>query len=250
MSPRNRQRKQARGQHPSLLDEVLEHRMLLYVLAAGATLASASAAQAKIVYTPSNAVLSPGFSIGNQLQIDLNNDGTVDFVLVDTFGSTSCGDRSSWLSVIGSAASNQVLWQTKVGFRVFASALTRGMPIGSSGKFGGREEAETMAFKREFGIGSSAGGNFQNVTNRYLGVRFRINGLPYYGWIGFRSVDNFTAKLGGWAYETQPGKPILAGNTGEEGSESAELRSTDRTSLELLAAGNVAIDAWRRRSPV
>jgi len=43
----------------SLLDEVLERRMLLYVLAAGATLAGVPSAQAKVVFTPSSEDLSP-----------------------------------------------------------------------------------------------------------------------------------------------------------------------------------------------
>ena len=77
MNTKNTQEKQAKRLRPSLLDEVLERRMLLYVLAAGATLAGASgAAQSRVVFTPSNVVLSTG-----SLQIDLNNDGTTDFIL-------------------------------------------------------------------------------------------------------------------------------------------------------------------------
>ena len=41
MSGRNRGKEQSKRQGVSLLDEVLERRMLLYVLAAGATLAGA-----------------------------------------------------------------------------------------------------------------------------------------------------------------------------------------------------------------
>ena len=88
MNTKTRESKKAKRQRPSLLDEVLERRMLLYVLAAGAVLAGASGmAQAKVVFTPSTAVLTnsdcwfhPAVS---SLAIDLNNDGTIDFTLND-----------------------------------------------------------------------------------------------------------------------------------------------------------------------
>jgi hypothetical protein len=84
----NRESRQAKRQRPSLLEEVLERRMLLYVLAAGATLAGASSAQAKAVFTRSDFVLSLP---NGHLAIDLNNDGTTDFILIDhCVSQTSC----------------------------------------------------------------------------------------------------------------------------------------------------------------
>jgi len=103
-------------------------------------------------------------------------------------------------------------------------------------------------------------GPFANVTNRYLGVRFLINGQVHFAWIGFRSCKNLTATLLGWAYETQPKTPILAGaGQGAVFPPSAELRpagsenvpavrAAEPTSLELLAAGHVAVADWRRRN--
>jgi hypothetical protein len=249
MSPRNREVKQTKRQNPSLLNDVLEHRMLLYVLAAGATLAGASPAQAKVVFTPSNAILNLGYkNTSTLLQIDLNNDGTIDFVLTDFFGGTSeVVSSSKKLFVSGSEPSNKILASSRSG-GYFAAALKRGTPIGSGGKFGLVEHMANR-FKEFSGGGSGSGGNFLNVTNRFLGVRFMINGRPHYGWIGFRSVAYFEAKLAGWAYETEPNKAILAGAMGEQDTESdsATMHSAERTTLELLAAGNVAIDDWRRR---
>jgi hypothetical protein len=248
MSPRNQKLKQAKRQNPHVLNEMLEHRMLWYVLAAGATLAGASAAQAKVVFTPSNVVLTPGHQHTNRLHIDLNNDGTVDFVLTDySAASTSFNKSYFLLRVAARQPLNAILMSSPNGYPS-AAALKRGTSIGSSGKFGSHED---MAFKEVInsGGGTNSDGNFLNVTNRYLGVKFMINGELHYGWIGFRSVDGFTAKLAGWAYETEPNQPILAGGMGEQGSESdsVTLRSVEPTSLELLAAGNIAIDAWRRR---
>ena len=82
MNERNRGKAQSKRRSVSLLDEVLERRMLVYALAAGATLAGASAAQAKVVFTPNNTVLKEN----RILQIDLNNDGVTDVTLHNYFG--------------------------------------------------------------------------------------------------------------------------------------------------------------------
>ena len=59
-------------------------------------------------------------------------------------------------------------------------------------------------------------GNWLNVTNRYLGFSFKINGKTHYGWArmnvqikGLRIVGTLT----GYAYETIPNKSIMAGRT-------------------------------------
>jgi hypothetical protein len=59
------------------------------------------------------------------------------------------------------------------------------------------------------------------VTNGYLGVRFPINGREHYGWVNIDFVDvpsggtnNYywpSCRLRGCAYETVPGKGIVAG---------------------------------------
>jgi hypothetical protein len=241
MSPRIRERKQRKRQGSSLLDEVLEHRMLLYVLAAGATLAGAPAAQAEIVFTPSNAVCS-SFNGPGTVQIDLNNDGTNDFILTCDdyqYGSNTLG---SYLYVKGAEVSNVTL-ESSGGLPV---ALKRGALIGSSAKFGSDQK---MALDACGAYSCVDTGNFDGASNRILGVRFQVNGETYYGWIGFRYASASGATLVGWAYETVPNKPITAGDKRGKESEvdSTTLRATELTSLELLAAGNVAMDAWCRR---
>jgi hypothetical protein len=94
-------------------------------------------------------------------------------------------------------------------------------------------------------------GPWQNVNHRYLGVKFVINNETHYGWVGFRSVTEasnyggFKAILGGWAYETQPNKPIRAGDTGTNQSDDSAFAQP--TSLEMLAAGHAANTDWRQR---
>ena len=71
-----------------------------------------------------------------------------------------------------------------------------------------------------------------------------INGQVHYGWIGFRSTSAYQATLEGWAYETRPNTPIRT--AGPE--ETPTLGAAEPTSLQLLAAGHVAVADWRRRN--
>ncbi len=266
MNGKNRESKQARRQRPSLLDEVLEQRMLLYALAAGATLAATSAcapsAQAKVVFTPSNVTLAQNQS----LSIDLANDGTVNFTLANRLspgrfrrqgmqrppGSNAWGDS---MYVSGATASDVELEQPPVENSQQLAAFESGARIGSDRP---RKQEGLMAEFFSY-YGTFVFGPFANVKQRYLGVRFLINGNVHYGWIGFRSItDNFmggvSATLLGWAYETEPDTPILAGMPvmpPELGSlrtsDPTAAGSSEPTSLELLAAGHVAVADWRRR---
>jgi hypothetical protein len=209
-----------------LLDEVLERRMMLYVLAAGATLMGASTAQAKVIFTPSSAYVSEDFSI------DLDNDGNTDVVLSSRayyytsrfYGSFTFGSAEA--PVLGG---------------LIPSALIRGQKIGSRDTF----THGLFLARNVYGPPLSGTGPFLQTSNRYLGVRFVINGQVHYGWIGFRYVYVGVAKLGGWAYETEPNKPIRAGDRGDGAS--TTLRSAEPTSLQLLALGHTGIADRQRR---
>jgi len=253
MKTQNQKRSRKEAKFPSLLDEVLEQRVLLYTLAAGAALAVASPAQAKVIFTPSNVVVysepcngSPaGNSYGstNYLAIDLNNDGVVDFSLYDLCGYTYTLRRSTigvGLNLIARGAANLKL--ADVSDRL-PLGLRKGSLIGSSGVFTSQDVLAGRVARGD------VNGHFLNVHNRYVGVKFIINGEAHYGWIGFRKVTtpylSNTAVLGGWAYETVPNKAIRAGDEGED--DSAISGAIEPTSLELLAAGHVAVAERRRR---
>jgi hypothetical protein len=255
MNAENRDRKQTERRHPSLLDEVLERRMLLYVLAAGATLASASSARAQVVFTPSNQLVSY-FGDPHQIDIDLDNEGTVSFKLA-----YRCASAIGFCTVVSLYASgyggNVVETGTGRNFEGhdFAKALAVGEKVGPAAPF-----ARSGVMLSGSALFSASHGPFAHTQFRFLGLRFLISGKVHYGWIGFRNVSNFTATLLGWAYETQPNTPILAGaGEGTVFPPSTELRpggpenahtefAAEPTSLQLLAAGHVAVADWRRRN--
>jgi hypothetical protein len=187
--------------------------------------------------------LHPVSSPQRNFNIDLNNDGTEDFAITARSGTNtcypySCGyDPFAQLTVrkLGDNKNRIVIGSVR-GF-ARAEVLERGAEIGRGQTFGAIGE---MA-----GFGGHGSGSWTNVSNRFVGVRFIINGQFHFGWIGFRHVnDDATARLAGWAYETEPNKPILAGDRGEK--ESSEMRA-EPTSLELLALGHTGIADRQRR---
>jgi hypothetical protein len=97
---------------------------------------------------------------------------------------------------------------------------------------------------------------------KYLGISFLINGETHYGWARLNvryssSGRDMAALLSGYAYQTQPNEPIVAGatGTGNPNSESIEPTSEMFTApamdakpatLGALALGSAGLDVWRR----
>jgi hypothetical protein len=66
-----------------------------------------------------------------------------------------------------------------------------------------------------------------------LGVRFQIDGQDHYGWMQLRSQYSLS-NIYGFAYNTVPNQPILAGQVPEPAT------------WVLFLAGGVALLRWRR----
>jgi hypothetical protein len=103
-------------------------------------------------------------------------------------------------------------------------------------------------------------GNWVNVANRYLGLKFKIRGQTHYGWARLsvsvsRQPFATTAVLTGYAYETIPKRPIIAGKVPDSDNEvnipavsfKPSATSPAPATLGLLALGSPALSAWRRR---
>jgi hypothetical protein len=223
------------------LPDSIHHQLNMYALAAGAAgvslLALAQPAEAKVVYTKTHRVIGPN----GIYAIDLNHDGTADFVVSHFTYNTTFGNE--WLKAIP-AVGNAVIGSTgqKCGGSHFASALNRGARIGAGQHFlnTSRAAGATMVFD----ISSSCGpaGRWVDVNNRYLGLRFLIQGKTHYGWarLSVQVKAGIAATLTGYAYETVPKRSIRAGQTystdGSEDGGNAETSSSNETrnSAEIL----------------
>jgi hypothetical protein len=100
-------------------------------------------------------------------------------------------------------------------------------------------------------------GPWLNVDDRYLGLKFFIKGHVHYGWARFNVTagdGKITSTLTGYAYETIPNKPIIAGKTkglddvSVEESKAARITPIlEPATLHLLALGSPGLSIWRRK---
>jgi len=100
-------------------------------------------------------------------------------------------------------------------------------------------------------------GRWDDVQNRYLGLKFNIKGKTHFGWARLNVKCStlhrkVTAWLTGYAYQTVPNKPIVTGQTGsveiEGQSPSAAVSAPAQQSatLGMLALGAPRLSIWRR----
>jgi hypothetical protein len=214
------------------------HRQLnLYALAAtaaGCVLVHPPAADASIVYTPADIVLDHG-----RLAIDLNHDGVVDFVLLNKFRHT--GENTNMFELYANPAHTGNGVEGKIFRSVFA--LTYGSEIGSGEAFSGRFMASFCSFNGSTVI--CLGGNWLDVSDRYLGLKFTIDGKTHYGWarlnVTYGVGTGLSATLTGYAYETVPGKAIVAGAT--KGPDDERASSTLDQPIREATLGRLALGA-------
>jgi len=240
----------------SALPEPLQRRLNSYALAAGAggvgILAVTQPAVAKIVYTPTHKVIG----LNNKVALDLNHDGKSDFNFQESFfTTTSVGENHSIKLSVLPAHKNEI-W----GMNHHASALAAGVQVGPKGRFSYAKKTLAVDYYAD-GTGGSGtcAGLWNNVKNRYLGLKFSINGKTHFGWarLNVTCTTTFgnhvvTGVLTGYAYETVPNKPIITGKTkGPEESPDNQSRleaptPAARATLAALAMGSQGLSIWKR----
>jgi len=208
-------------------------------------LALAQPAEAKIVYTPAQVTFGGEAcgSNGGIYSLDLNHDGIADFM----FDWSGLGSHCSFGSVdlvAQPTGSNGVAGSLNWAFRLRGGTL-----IGPQQSFSGGLMASFVVRTYRVRPNQCRGQGFwlyycANNTNGseqgYLGLKFSIHGQAHYGWARLNVFTNWnapalSATLLGYAYETIPNKPIIAGRT----------HGKDEATLGHLATGASAIPAWR-----
>jgi len=247
------------------------HRMRLYSLAAAAAsvsaLALAQPAEATIVITNKNIPIHSGTPV----MLDLNGDGIADFQFYLR--------TSSYHSVRGNSLSLQKLTAGGgvIGQGEAVSALIRGAKIGPGGPFGsfvGAIENSFLCTTKRCAGGTQSGYTFNQQLygnwaggqpNRFVGVKFKINGKTHYGWVrltvtvkhkgnGHGPTGSFSATITEYGYESVANKSCGAGLPGAAAPEAphGSLVPKQETSLKtgpalgMLALGADALPLWRR----
>jgi hypothetical protein len=234
------------------LSESVQHRLSMYALMAGAagvgTLVLEQPAQARIVYTHADRVLER-----SPVLIDLNHDGINDFKLQsamlysDTFVMLAFSLRSN--RVFGEGGSHGApASHLRAGYRI--GPHQDKFQQGSYFILGPTYRRVGPAKILEFWKGSSYGGKWAKAKHGYLGLRFLIKGKIHYGWARISKLNAF--RLTGYAYETIPNKPIIAGATKDAADEnqpagvSFKTNAPEPAALGMLALGAPGLSMWRR----
>jgi PEP-CTERM motif len=208
----------------------LERKLATYTIASGAFLAASasSQAQAGIVYSGRQDIAITGAPGSTSYDLNINNAGT-DF----TFTNTPDDPFSATLTVTSPLSTDQVVLDGS-----FAAALDAGTLISSASNFGGGNTTTTMGTSSWKGKKDS--GPWANAQSLYLGVKFDDPGQTHFGWVQISFPDStWTATIEGWAYQTDPGVGINAGDTGV-------AAVPEPSPLVLLALGAAGVGALRR----
>jgi hypothetical protein len=178
----------------------LNIRIAIAVATTVAACILASPSQAAIVYHSANIWINYG-----TYNLDLNGDGVTDFTLVSA--DENCGRycvKAKSLIVTPASGNGVMVGPLKRGDEIGPIQAFDGNPAGMSGYV-------ISVCGLKVCVGSS--GPWLGKTG-YLGLSFQVNGETYYGWALLSSPKpGGSGILLGYAYETIPGRAMLAGET-------------------------------------
>lgn len=248
--------------------EGFEHRLNLYHLAAIAAgvglMALSQTATGEVVVTHKTLYLGNGTDGAPPVPIDFNKDGKLDaFFQQNSFG-YGYGTAGAW--VWAHPAEGAAFIVNGHGTQLpYVAALFRGAQVGPSAQFSSAKSATiertAQSTSNEFsvcGINRQLKGNFPgNTPDRFIGVKFLINGEIHYGWVRL-SLDTtafnnceVVSKITAYAYETEANKPITIGSGAAvmpKRKQNSELSTPPDPSLGMLALGSDGLALWRRES--
>jgi hypothetical protein len=244
------------------LSKSLDGRLKTYSLvamAAGASaLALAQPAEAEVVVTKTNTQIT----FGSSASFDLNGDGVADFTLSNNGVGYDHSFYGSFFAI--PLTGGKVVAGTRGPQGAYASALINGAVVGPSAHFSSSAGRGQAIVERSTGNASSFTtykyfGNWGNLTDRFLGVRFLIDGETHYGWIRITTgwKGRIQATVTAYAYETVANKKITINYTGEGVAQDADspdavshaeaitLPNRRGPSLGMLAQGADGLAHWR-----
>jgi hypothetical protein len=241
-----------RKKNPDFQQRLKQYSAAALGVAGVSALASAqSPAQRHIVYTPADIALDTKLSRTSFIPIDFNNDGSADiYLILNHFTDFFSGG-------LGFDAYGRINVSAGQNFTIGSHAIPKGEIIDKAGTFksGTQFLVTATSGSYEGAKHTFAAGPFKNITNKYLGVRFLINGKIHEGWVRMTLTctgADIKGTISGYAYDTVPNELGLAagqvgGRVGAASAESkVELENAPVGSLGMLAAGVEAIPYWRK----
>lgn len=196
----------------------LAEKLKSYSLLAGSIVASSFAAQGQIIYTD----IVPDVELGGSVptsypaltthDIDMNNDGEVDFKVTMNIKAPLGNDFSFFEKMDAANNPSNLIHSYTIEYVPFAFKDNLGDSIPFGPSFYGFINVN-FAFQTA-GVVSYI---WNNQTDKYVGVRFMDGTDNYYGWVRLDVNTNGTVPnivIKDYAYEQTPGDKIAAGDTG------------------------------------
>lgn len=204
-----------RSRFTRVLSDKLKRNPLVFlaaVLVGIGIMAFPGQAHARVIFTPAHVVIGNGGV--DSYSFDMDGDGFNDYTIrqfIFTFQCDAQGDRATfWLIQTLDFPETSV-----AGTDTSAAALSSGVRVDASLTFGVGGGVSTMASYWKGSQCEDETGNWDNVANHFLGLRFQIGGETHYGWarLSVQHVPNsgFTATLTGWAYQTVANRGLVTG---------------------------------------
>jgi hypothetical protein len=194
-----------------------KNKLKSYGALATGVLAVGNVANAQIIYTdvdPDEVITGDSTSY----LLDLNNDGVKDYrmVTLDVTGSSSGVVYSAKGAGVYPLGQNEILTDGSS----YVQVLNNGDAIGANQNVWSATSsafALNVKFKTQY-MGQTVTytyGLWNGVTDKFMGVKFDINGSWHYGWVRMdvnANADSIVIK--GFAYNAQPNSPLTAGEDG------------------------------------
>jgi hypothetical protein len=232
---------------PTSLGTNLEEKLREYAAAASAAgvgiLAFMQPAEGRIVYKKAHVTI-----LDSSHYLLLNDKGIPNF-LVSNHYYTSPGLQYFIAALQVEAMGRKSFLETSASSRLEAAAALSAGDIIPPSK--GSHRFKPGGFMLQFvqvivpatGLNrTSYLGKWRDANDRYLGLKFQTRGKTHYGWarLSITNDRHCAGLLTGYAYETVPNKPIIAGKTKD-----ADDRQVHPATLGHLARGASAIPGWR-----
>ena len=184
-------------------------RLCLYVVCAWLSALPTARADIIVNWLDEPIILSHGEFAGVQTPLDINGDGVTDFTFLAS------------VSLVGVRSENQnryIIFPSpppNIGGGV--EPLYSDFQIGPDLNDSNLEWFGIPTDFAPFGIWMSgeSGGRFIG-HHAFMGVEFEIDDSVHYGWINIKVEEDFPyGRIYGWAYESSPDTPIIAGEIPE-----------------------------------
>lgn len=150
-----------------------------------------------------------GEDFGDSYNLDLNNDGIIDFIIT-----SASNDDWEWLGISQDSNTGNGIVSVEPWF-TYTLPLNSGQEIYNLREY---RNGEFYGAGALFSIGDCYHGggkdcsyNWENKVDKYLGLKFSINEETHYGWalLDIKSLTHWVIRE--YAYNATPNKPILAG---------------------------------------